>query len=583
MGMLDYGSFDTQKLIQDTMDLYLPNVDPIEPNDGSEGANKIEGWRYLVPEELNYAEINYNPNDSSYHGETDWYWGVQTSVLGKFDSQGNMTSIGLKFWGTGSSPDDENAFWNTLSDVLSYGFDILGPANSIHSYVYNAFNNLLTQIVNLACENGLSGKDIIFTGHSQGGLCVNSMASASALGKWDGFFEDSAYIALASPTQNNLDDKVLNIGLENDPVFKVAENDNLTIESLFVHDKPLATCTNNLVSFNDYYTENHFFSILNIGDWEYGHSPSWYASAINTILYSDFYSATNLNSTIIVASLSDNMREKTWVEDLNYSARAHVGPTFILGSDQADLIKGGSGIDYLEGNGGDDIFRDAGGYNVIFGGEGTDTFDTGTQFDFWSYGRDLYGNIWAKDLTGNVSVLNSVENIKGGFSSWWQWHEINGSFTVEGVEFSYDNVHDFRPYSTTAHAGLNQDSVVTAAEPAAGKSGFLFGYMGNDTLIGTTLDEVFAPGQGDDIIATGGGKDTIIISGDSFGHDTLYQFGTDDKLVFLANSQIESQDSLYEYMSTIGNDLVFNFNAESSITLLGAANLGLDHHQLIAA
>ncbi len=590
MGMFDYRDFDTQKLMQDNMALEFYIYERMGLTGGMEGTfdsyNKDGAWRELTPDYFNNQDIIYNPKDNSYHGETAWYWGVQASVLGKYDSMGNMTSIGLSFWGTGGSPDDENGVWNILSDILSYGLDILGPANSIHSYVYNAFNSLLSEVVNLAQENGLTGKDIIIAGQSQGGLCVNSMASASALGKWNGFFEDSAYIAIASPTQNNLDDKVLNIGLENDPVYRVVENDSLTLESPFIHDKPLPTCTNNLVSFNDYYTENNPYNLLTFFDWGMnGHAPIWYERVINSILDSSFYSATNLNSTVIVAHLSDEMREKTWVEDLNYIAREHVGPTFILGSEQADLIKGGWGIDYLEGNGGDDIFRDAGGYNVIMGGEGTDTFDADTQFDFWSYGRDMYGNIWAKDLAGNVSVLNSVENIKGGYFNWWglQWHEINGTFTADGIEFSYDNVHDFKPYSTTAHASLNQDSVVTAAAPAEGDSGFLFGYMGDDTLIGTTLNEVFASGQGDDTIFTGGGRDTVIIGGENFGHDTIYHFGADDKLVFLGNSQIESQESLYDYMSTVGDDIVFNFNEESSITLLGTANLGLDHYQFIAA
>lgn len=587
MGMLDYRDFDTQKLMQDSMALNCYMYQRMGIIEGLEGNfdsyNKDGAWRELTPDYFNNPDISYNPKDNSYHGETSWYWGVQTSVLGKYDSAGNMTSIGLTFWGTGGSPDEEDAFWNMVSDVLSYGLDILGPANSIHTYVYNAFNSLLTEVVNLAHENGLSGKDIIFTGHSQGGLCVNSMASASALGKWDGFFEDSAYIALASPTQNNLDDKVLNIGLENDPVYRVVENDSLTLESPFIHDKPLPTCTNNLVSFNDYYTGNNFFSIANLEYWKNGHGPIWYERAINTIVNSDFYSATNLNSTVIVAHLSDEMREKTWVEDLNYIARPHVGPTFILGSEQDDLIRGGSGIDYLEGNDGNDIFRDAGGFNIISGGAGTDTFDTDTQFDFWSWGSDLYGNVWARDHDGNVSILEGVENVKGGFYSWFSWHEMNGSFTADGIEFSYDNVHDFKAYSTTAHADLHKDSVVAAAEPASGSAGFLFGYAGNDALIGTTHDEVFSAGQGDDIIATGGGKDTVMIFGESFGHDTVYQFGADDKLVFLANSLIESQESLHKYMSTVGNDIVFNFNEESSVTLLGAAHLGLGDHQFIAA
>ncbi|NDJ59205.1 hypothetical protein GWD52_19900 [Enterobacteriaceae bacterium 4M9] len=547
--------------------------------------NSDGAWRQLAPEDFNYSGSGYDAFDQSYHGEAWLNWGVQVSVLGKYDGEGNMSSLGLSFWGTGGNPDAQNSFWNMLSDVLSYGLDILGPADTIHNYVYNALNGLLTDIVNFATEHGLTGKDVIISGHSQGGLCVNAMASASALGKWDGFFEDSAYVALASPTQNNLDDKVLNIGLENDPVFRVVENDNLTWESAFIHDKPLATCTNNIAVFNDHYVQNDFFSILNITHWASGHGPVWYEKAINGIVNSAFYSATNLNSTVIVAGLSDELRTTTWVEDLNHYAREHSGPTFILGSDEDDLIQGGSGIDYLEGNAGNDTFRDAGGYNLIFGGEGTDTFDTQTHFDYWSWTSDSWGNLWTRDQEGNVSILKDVEAIKGGYSGWFGlgWYEVNGTVTHNGIEFTWENHSGFKSWDATSQATINSDSLVVASEAAPGQSGFLFGYFGNDTLAGTASDETFDAGQGNDTIITGGGKDIIMMTGESFGHDTIYNFGTDDKLVFLANSLIEDESSLEQFISVCSNDLLIQFNDESSVTLVGCASLGLDSHQLIAA
>ena len=60
----------------------------------------------------------------------------------------------------------------------------------------------MSSVAAFATANGLTGHDIIITGHSLGGLAVNSMATLSAQGQWGGFFEDASYVAFASPTQN---------------------------------------------------------------------------------------------------------------------------------------------------------------------------------------------------------------------------------------------------------------------------------------------------------------------------------------------------------------------------------------------
>ena len=51
-----------------------------------------------------------------------------------------------------------------------------------------------------ATANGLSGKDVLVSGHSLGGLAVNSMADLSNH-TWAGFYQHANYVAYASPTQ----------------------------------------------------------------------------------------------------------------------------------------------------------------------------------------------------------------------------------------------------------------------------------------------------------------------------------------------------------------------------------------------
>ncbi|UQY43979.1 lipase [Mixta hanseatica] len=374
MSIFSYRDFDEKTLMEDTL-VMLKYINETcgGVESGFQQAAEESGWKVLNGNDIGFSGLSGSHDE--FYGEVLALLTSQVNIMGKYDEGGKLTGVGIYFWGTGAAADDEFGWLHMIGDGLADIAVALGESGISNGYILTAFDNLLTRVAEFAQENGLTGRDVLISGHSMGGMGVNSMASASSQGAWGGFYEDSAYIATASPTQNQLDDKVLNLGLENDPVYRVLEGDNITNDTLIAHDKPLDTCANNLVAFNDFYTSNPLLSLLNIASWANGHGMDWYINAFEKLLNSAFYEMTNLNSTIITAQLSDEMRETTWVEDLNYNALAHTGPTFILGSDKADLIAGGRGIDYLEGFGGDDIFRDAGGFNIIRGGEGQDQFD----------------------------------------------------------------------------------------------------------------------------------------------------------------------------------------------------------------
>ena len=85
-----------------------------------------------------------------------------------------------------------------INDLLA----ALGPKDYAKNYVGEAFGNLLSDVAAFAQANGLSGKDVLVSGHSLGGLAVNSLADLSS-DKWSGFYQDSNYIAYASPTQSS--------------------------------------------------------------------------------------------------------------------------------------------------------------------------------------------------------------------------------------------------------------------------------------------------------------------------------------------------------------------------------------------
>jgi Ca2+-binding RTX toxin-like protein len=207
---------------------------------------------------------------------------------------------------------------------------------------------------------------VVVSGHSLGGLAVNSMADLSS-SKWAGFYQDANYLAYASPTQS-AGDKVLNIGYENDPVFRALDGSTFNWSSLGVHDKPHESTTDNIVSFNDHYASTLWnvlpFSITNLPTW-ISHLPTGYGDGMTRILESGFYGQMSRDSTIIVANLSDPARATTWVQDLNRNAEPHKGDTYIIGSDGNDLIQGGKGADFIEGGKGNDTIRDSSGHNTF--------------------------------------------------------------------------------------------------------------------------------------------------------------------------------------------------------------------------
>jgi len=156
------------------------------------------------------------------------------------------------------------------------------------------------------------------------------------------FFSESQYIAFESPSQYEQENKVLNIGYENDPVFRALYGNKSTWTTFGIHDTPHESSTDNIVNFNDYYSTDLWnllpFSILNAPSW-ISHVPSMYDEDLTQIMNSEFYPLTNRDSTVIVANLSDTIRGKVWVKDINRGALPHSGPTFIIGSDYDDLIQ----------------------------------------------------------------------------------------------------------------------------------------------------------------------------------------------------------------------------------------------------
>jgi len=565
MAIFDYKQEKDTQLIKDALILESINFGIGNADYKFSEAN---GWKILDASALNY-DGSANAF-GAFYGESFLFSGAECNVLGKYDAQGNLINIGLSFWGTGTYANGDPIGFaiNTALDIASDAFAALidGYADN---YVLNAYKNLMSSVAAFATANGLMGNDVIITGHSLGGLAVNSMATLSAEGEWDGFFDDASYIAFASPTQNQLNDNVLNIGYENDPVFRVLNGHSLSFDSIFKHDAPLETCTNNLVSFNDYYAgltkECDFFSIANLAAWA-AHSGDGYNDGVLRIIDSEIYDFTHQNSNIIVSNLSEANRGTTWVADLNKSI-THTGSTFIIGTESNDLLQGGAGNDYLCGGGGDDSFKDHTGYNVIYGGSGTNTYITECKISDISFSHDVDGTLYFKYSNGDITRAQDIQYVNGDYTYFnllWLF-DFNANDTWKVTDFGLEAASVSYSYAESYYANTANNYTVTTV---SNNSWLYSGANDSDISIVGNGNNIVS-GHGNDVVHINGSDNTLLFYG-NFGNDTIYNLSANDSLVFMANKYIADNDSYLNHLSFVGNDALLTLG-ESSVKLVGVS------------
>lgn len=514
------------------------------------------GWTPISAQALDYSgKVDAR---GTFFGEQPGYTTAQAEVLGKYDAAGNLSQIGIAFRGT-SGP-RESVISDSIGDLVNDLMAAFGPKDYAKNYAGEAFGQLLQAVATFAGNNGLSAKDVLVSGHSLGGLAVNSVADLSH-DRWGGFYQDANYVAYASPTQSD-GHKVLNIGYEQDPVFRALDGSSFNLSSLGVHDTAQDSATNNIVSFNDHYASSLWnilpFSILNLPTWV-NHLPTAYGDGLTRILESKFYDLTSKDSTIVVANLSDPARGNTWVQDLNRNAEPHKGSTFIIGSDNDDLIQGGRGNDYLEGRDGNDTFRDSGGYNIILGGSGSNTLDLQQTLKNYTLANDGAGTLYLRDASGAISITRDIGTVVSKESSWIFFNkDVTHNVTDKGL---------LAGNSLTAYAASIKGDAADNTLKAHANGEWLFGFDGNDHLIGGKGNHVFVGGAGNDLMEAGGGKNTFLFTGD-FGHDRIVGFQSTDKLVFMGVEGVGEHYNYRDHAQTVGNDTVLTFG-DDSVTLVG--------------
>lgn len=553
MGLFDYKNADGKALYSDAIALtlyaYTPTSKPLPAT----------GWAPIGATQLGYqGKVGAQ---GTFYGEKNGFTSAEAEVLGKYDAAGKLIGIGIALRGTGGL-----GYSDTLGDMKNNLLAAVGPVDYATNYAKNAFDSLLNDVAAFAIAHDISARDVLVSGHSLGGLGVNSVAELSG-NNWGGFFKEASYIAFASPTQSATGNNVLNIGYENDPVFRVLDGTTFSSGSLGKHDGHQDSATNNIVNFNDQYASTSQnlvpFSILNPLTWS-AHGSLGYADGLNRVIGSGFYDLTDKNSTLIVSNLAQASRGKTWVEDLGRSGEHHTGSTFIIGTDSNDLLKGGAGNDFIEGRDGDDRFRDDGGYNILLGGKGSNTFELQKPLQNFSVANDGDGTLYVRDAYGGISMTRDIGALVSKESgAWWGSKELTYSVTANGLL----NGNELTHYNHSLNGDAYGNTLVASVD-----GDWLFGNAGNDLLRSDKSHVTFVGGAGNDVMQASGGNNTFLFSG-AFGFDTINGYQSGDKLLFMGVQGAGQGYDYTQHVSQTGHDTVLKVG-DFAVTLVG---VGLDN------
>jgi RTX calcium-binding nonapeptide repeat (4 copies) len=305
------------------------------------------GWSVLTPQQLGVASRYW---DGIYFSNN----GASAIVL----QQGN--AIVVSFRGTDSQ-----------EDFVYYPELLLG------TYI-NQFEPLLTAIA----ARAPSDTHFYFTGDSLGGGAVNEMADIAS-SQYGGRFAAAKFVAFASPVISNANG-ILNVGFENDPIYKVLENYSDQASSL-----------DNLVLATAEYMAGNYDGQQPLD--YYAHSSS-NLDVIGRLEGSAFYDFMSPDSVLIFDAYSGPVTDLT-------PGREGSG-AFYLGEAVADQIIGRAGHDFIEGFAGDDI---------LSGGAGNDRLDGGTGFDVALYSGSWmsYGVTW--NGSTHWTVIDTRQNSPDGF------------------------------------------------------------------------------------------------------------------------------------------------------------------------
>jgi Ca2+-binding RTX toxin-like protein len=242
--------------------------------------------------------------------------------------------------------------------------------------------NHFAPLLNALAAQAPSDATFSFTGASLGGGATNLMAKIAATA-FEGRFADATFVAFASPNITNAQG-ILNIGFENDPVYKAV--------GLY---KDFSSSLDNLVLATAEYMAGNTngrdpFSMS-------AHTASVGFEAVSRLAASAFYDLMRPDSVVVFDATGGLVQDST-----PGRSRASV---FYLGENVGDHIAGRDGKDYIEGFGGNDVLNGGKGNDQIRGGAGDDRLLGGAGKDILlgDLGADTY--VFAASGTKNIDQI----------------------------------------------------------------------------------------------------------------------------------------------------------------------------------
>ena len=306
----------------------------------------------------------------------------------------------------------------------------------------------------------------------------------------------------------------------------------------------------------------------------------------------DLTSQTTINS-LITSEISGSDNADTITGTIYRDIiHGYAGNDTINGGNEADEIYGDAGNDYLNGSGGSDTLVGGTGDDWLVGGYGDETYiynlGDGKDTIIESDGSDeiVFGegissdDIYFKKESNNI-IVKFRNNDSDQITLYRQlFYNSNYNYMVEKLEFSDGSSLDISdPNNLQLELdGTSDDDYLTGAEYYSNK---IYGYAGDDVLIGGSGNDTFIGGTGDDQISDSEtydyGDDTFIFNlGD--GIDTIYQAPNelyyDDYYLDLGFDQIQfgegiARDNISFSVSENYLDLIINFkdNSQDQITI----------------
>lgn len=537
-----------------------------------------KGWRELTPAELKLPNsskdfLGYYTIKSPVTGLQSFAgMGQQAKIFGEFDTQGKLTRVSMTFAGT-----------NDLLDIADY-FKLN------EGTIAPNFNPLLVALKDFAIAHGLSGQDVIVTGYSLGGGLTNIMAKYRET-LADGFFNDSTYIGHASPLVYDNPDVILNMGFENDAVYRILSNaptfKDAVKEMGFLlsnPDKDFSSTIDNVVLFTDKYASFLWdispikTSIINKAQGWSAHSGGILSDAIERIAQSAFYDLTDKDSRVVIDQLTAMNRLFSWVKDKGKDADKT--PSFILGNQHNNLLQGNKQGDYIEGLGGNDRIKTGEGVDRVDGGTGVDTVIVDGRSSDWLNYRLSDGTLFMQARAGNgIKQLENVEKITFSQEHFSQLRPYD--VTDDGLqsnrylikwrnqEISYrehtEGTHGNDKLSGLAVFGMDGNDTLTATNKRQGS--LLHGGEGHDHLIGKKGGDLLYGAEGNDFLNGGAGTNHLYggVGDDVFFFDKNNQgvsfvrdfnrYSGDQDILLFAKDLFSTSQQLASSAKQVGNNV----------------------------